>query len=120
MAWIIRGGRAYEYRTVRRDGKVRHECEAIDGGGHDIVEHVVEIDVGGHAQTQTKLPVGGPHLAAQALKAGLVDEVRLLLSPAIVGAGNAALPDGLRMALELLEQRRFGNGVVYVRYRVAG
>ena len=65
------------------------------------------------------LSVGGPHLAAQALKAGLVDEIRLLLSPVIIGAGNAALPDGLRTDLELLEERRFGNGVVYLRYRVA-
>jgi dihydrofolate reductase len=66
-----------------------------------------------------ELSVGGPHLAAQALKAGLVDEVRLFLNPVIIGGGNAALPDGLRADLELLEERRFGNGVVYVRYRVA-
>ncbi len=65
------------------------------------------------------LTIGGATLAAEALTAGLVDEVQLLLSPVIVGGGTPALPTGLRVALELLDERRFGNGVVYVRYRVA-
>lgn len=64
------------------------------------------------------LSVGGPNLAAQALRAGLVDELRLFLTPVVVGGGNAALPAGLRLDLRLLEHRRFGNGVVYVRYSV--
>jgi dihydrofolate reductase len=64
------------------------------------------------------LSVGGPTLAAQALRAGLVDDVQLFLSPVVVGGGNPALPDGLRLDLELLGERRFGNGVVYVAYRV--
>ena len=66
----------------------------------------------------TDLGIGGPHLAAEALRAGLVDEVGLLMSPVIVGGGNRALPDGVRLDLELLDERRFGNGVVYLRYRV--
>jgi dihydrofolate reductase len=66
----------------------------------------------------TDLGIGGPHLAAEALRAGLVDEVGLLVSPVVVGGGNPALPDDLRIDLELLDQRRFGNGVVYLRYRV--
>lgn len=70
------------------------------------------------AAAQRDLTVGGPTLAAQALKAGLVDEIRLFLSPVAVGAGTPALPAGVRLALELLEERRFGNGVVYLRYRV--
>ena len=61
----------------------------------------------------------GPELAAQALRAGLVDEVELLLSPIVVGGGNPALPGGLRVPLELLDERRFANGVVFLRYRVA-
>jgi dihydrofolate reductase len=61
------------------------------------------------------ISVAGPNLAAQALAAGLVDECHLFLSPVVVGGGNAALPPGLR--LELLEQRRFAGGVVYLRYR---
>ena len=63
------------------------------------------------------LSVGGPHLAAQALRAGLVDEIQLFLSPIVVGGGNAALPDGVRIRLELLDERRFTGGVVFLRYR---
>ena len=61
------------------------------------------------------ISVGGPNLGAQALAAGLVDECRLFLTPVVVGGGNAALPAGQR--LELLDQRRFGGGVAYLRYR---
>jgi dihydrofolate reductase len=63
------------------------------------------------------LTVGGPELAAQAIKAGLVDEYHLFLAPVIVGGGNQSLPDNVRLDLELLDERRFGNGMVYVRYR---
>jgi dihydrofolate reductase len=62
--------------------------------------------------------VGGPGLAAHALAAGLVDECHLFLNPVVVGGGTRALPAGLHLELELLDERRFGNGVVYVRYRV--
>ena len=62
--------------------------------------------------------VGGPTLAAHALRAGLVDEVQLLLAPVIVGGGQAALPAGLRLDLELTDERRFDNGTVHLRYRV--
>ena len=62
--------------------------------------------------------VSGPTLAAQAIKLGLVDECRLFLSPIVVGGGNPALPDNVRLGLELLDERRFGNGVVYLHYRV--
>jgi dihydrofolate reductase len=64
------------------------------------------------------LLVAGPELAGQALKAGLVEEIQLLLAPAIVGGGTRALPDDVRLDLELLEERRFGNGTVHLRYRV--
>jgi dihydrofolate reductase len=63
--------------------------------------------------------IGGPHLAAQALEAGLVDEIHLFLHPVIVGGGNAALPDGVRVQLELVAERRFQSGVVHLHYRVA-
>jgi dihydrofolate reductase len=63
------------------------------------------------------LTVGGPHLAAQALAAGLVDECRLYLAPVIVGGGNRAFPDKVRVPLELVEERRFGNGMVFLGYR---
>jgi len=63
------------------------------------------------------LSVGGPDLAAQALKAGLVDECHLFLTPIIVGGGRQSLPSNLRLELELLDERRFGNGMVHLRYR---
>ena len=69
-------------------------------------------------ESERDLTVGGPDLAAQALRAGLVDEIQLFLSPIVVGGGNAALPGDVRVPLELLDERRFGNGVVYLRYRV--
>ena len=63
------------------------------------------------------LTVGGPQLAAQALSAGLVDELQLFITPVLVGGGKRALPDGVSLKLELLEERRFGSGVVYLHYR---
>lgn len=63
--------------------------------------------------------VGGPTLAAAALRAGLVSEIALFLSPAIVGGGLRALPDDLRLDLRLVEAQRFRNGVVFTRHTVA-
>ena len=63
------------------------------------------------------LTVGGPHLAAEAIRAGLVDECQLFLTPILVGGGNQALPDNVRVQLELLDERRFGKGTVFLRYR---
>ncbi|MGH8827688.1 MAG: dihydrofolate reductase family protein [Jiangellaceae bacterium] len=63
------------------------------------------------------LSVGGPNLAAQAFKAGLVDECHLFITPVIVGGGKQSLPNGVRLQLELLDERRFGNGTVHLRYR---
>lgn len=62
--------------------------------------------------------IGGPTLAARALTAGLVDECGFFLNPVVVGGGLPALPDGLDLKLELLDERRFANGVVYLRYGV--
>ena len=64
------------------------------------------------------LTIGGPGLAAHALRAGVVDEIQLFLVPTIVGGGTRALPDDLRIDLELLDERRFEGGVVYLRYRL--
>jgi dihydrofolate reductase len=63
------------------------------------------------------LTVGGPGLAASAIRAGLVDEYQLFLVPAVVGGGTRALPRDVRSGLELTDERRFGNGVVYLCYR---
>jgi dihydrofolate reductase len=64
------------------------------------------------------LTVGGAHLAAHALEAGLVDECHLFIRPVLVGGGKPALPSDTRADLELLDDRRLGNGVVYLRYRI--
>jgi dihydrofolate reductase len=61
--------------------------------------------------------VGGPDLAAQAIKAGLVDECHLLVVPIVVGGGKQSLPSNVHLKLELLDERRFGNGVVHLHYR---
>jgi dihydrofolate reductase len=63
------------------------------------------------------LMVGGPDLAAQAFKARLVDECQLFVAPIIVGAGKRSLPADVRLELELLDERRFGDGMAVLRYR---
>ncbi len=69
------------------------------------------------ASTDHDLSVSGPELAAHAIRAGLVDEYHLFVAPSVVGGGTRWLPDGVRLSLELLEERRFDNGMVYLRYR---
>ena len=63
------------------------------------------------------LTVGGPTLGAHAITAGLVDEYHLFVWPVVLGGGKPFLPNRARLQLELLDERRFGNGVVYLRYR---
>jgi dihydrofolate reductase len=70
------------------------------------------------ASAADDLTVGGPNLAGHAFRAGLVDECQLFIHPVVLGAGKPALPDDMRADLELLDERRFSNGCVYVRYRV--
>jgi dihydrofolate reductase len=69
------------------------------------------------ARAPRDLTVGGPELAAHAIKAGLVDELQLYLMPIVVGGGKPALPSDVRLQLELLDQRRFAGGVIYLCYR---
>jgi dihydrofolate reductase len=64
------------------------------------------------------LGIGGAMLAGEAIRAGLVDEIQLFLSPVMVGGGTRALPDDARLTLELLDETRFASGVVYLRYAV--
>jgi dihydrofolate reductase len=63
------------------------------------------------------LGIGGADLGGQAIAAGVVDEVQLLLVPVLVGGGKRALPDGVHLALDLLDERRFQSGAVFLRYR---
>lgn len=69
--------------------------------------------------SERNVTVGGAQLAGQAIGAGLVDEVHLMILPYLLGGGSQALPDGVRRGLKLLEQHTFDNGSVYVRYGMA-
>jgi dihydrofolate reductase len=68
-------------------------------------------------QTDRALAIGGPDLAAHAFRAGLIDECHFFVNPIILGGGNSAFPTGVRLPLELLDERRFASGVAYLRYR---
>jgi dihydrofolate reductase len=69
------------------------------------------------ASAERDISVGGPGLAANAIAAGLVDEYSFFLTPIVVGGGTRVLPDGVHLPFELLDERRFASGVVYLRYR---
>jgi dihydrofolate reductase len=83
----------------------------------------LERDFDPHAVRQLKaraardLSIGGARLAGQAIKAGLVDEIHLVLTPVVVGGGTQSLPDDVRVNLELIDEQRFGSGVVHLHYR---
>jgi dihydrofolate reductase len=70
------------------------------------------------ASTDLDLMIGGAALAASAFRAGLVDELHLFLSPIMVGGGKPALPDGVRVDLDLVDHRRFADGTAYLHYRL--
>jgi dihydrofolate reductase len=72
------------------------------------------------AGAEHDITVDGPELAAQAIRAGLVDEFQMIVCPVVVGGGTRFFPGGVRLDLELVEERRFGNGVVVLRYAVRG
>jgi dihydrofolate reductase len=72
------------------------------------------------AEAGRDITVGGPDLAGQALAAGLVDECQLFVAPIVIGGGKPSLPNNIRLELELLDERRFGNGMVYLCYRCLG
>ena len=69
------------------------------------------------AQLPHDISVAGPNLAAQAIRAGLVDEYHLLVTPIMLGGGKRVLPSNVGVKLDLLDERRVGNGWVYLRYR---
>lgn len=69
-------------------------------------------------EADADLSIGGAELAGLALRAGLVDDVNLMLVPILVGGGKPALPRGIAQKLELVDERRFRSGFVYLSYRV--
>lgn len=72
------------------------------------------------ANAERDINVAGPELAAQAIQAGLVDEIQMRICPVIIGGGRGFFPDGARLDLELLEERRFRNGEIFLRYAILG
>ena len=93
--------------TAPRSARTRIERE-FDG---DAVRRL-------KADSLHDLTVDGPSLAAEAIRQGLVDEFQMIVCPVIVGGGKRFFPEGVRLELELMEERRFGNGVVVLRYSV--
>jgi dihydrofolate reductase len=72
------------------------------------------------AEAGHDIDVAGPELAAQAISASLVDEIQMIVCPVVVGGGKRFFPERVRLDLELLGERRFGNGVIFLRYGVRG
>ena len=97
---------------------VSSTLHAVDTARTTLVPHLDTAAIARlKAEATRDIGIGGPTRAAEAIRAGLVDEYYWLLSPVLVGGGLRALPDGVRLSLELIDERRFGNGVVYMRYR---
>lgn len=95
--------RTLEHVSTRKTQLERN----LDPGAVRQLKEVVEQDI----------LIGGAELAAHAFRSGLIDECHLFLLPIIVGGGKRSLPDNVRLELELLDERRFGSGVVFLRYR---
>ena len=70
------------------------------------------------ANSEHDILIEGPEIASHAFRAGLIDECHLFILPVVVGGGKSAIPNNLRLNLELLEEQHFGNGTVYLRYRI--
>jgi dihydrofolate reductase len=136
------GRRMYEvmagWETVRADGDgapVTRDFAAIWQAAEKIVYSSTLAEVAGprtrierafdpavvrelKAASPRDLTIGGPELAGHAFAAGLVDECHLIVAPVVVGAGTPSLPRAVRLELELLDERCFGNGMVHLHYRV--
>ena len=109
-----------DFATVWRSAdKVVYSRTLDTVGPRTRVERTFDPEAIRHlkAEADRDLAVGGPELAAAAIRAGLVDEYQLFLTPVVVGGGKPALPGGVRLDLELVDERRFANGTVHLRYR---
>jgi dihydrofolate reductase len=84
------------------------------------IERHFDVDAVRALKERGNVSVGGPALAAQAIRAGLVDEYHLFVTPVVVGGGTPVFPAGVRAGLEMAGERRFAGGVVYLRYRAQG
>ena len=110
FAAIWRGAEKIVYsRTLQRTSSAKTRIEReLDP---DAVRHMKEM-------ADSDITIGGAELAGEAIRAGLVDQCHLFLVPVLVGAGKPSLPAGVRAQLHLLDERRFGSGVIYLRYHL--
>ena len=119
---LSRPGPMRDFAAIWRDvPKVVFSRTLAGAGEGATVEH--EVDPAAvralKAQPGGDMTVGGPDLAATFFAHGLVDELRLYVHPVVIGRGRRPLPDDAHLDLDLVESRRFGNGVVLLRYAVA-
>jgi len=84
------------------------------------IERSFDLDAVRALKEHGNVSVGGPTLAAEAIRAGLVDEYHLLVTPVVVGGGTPVFPEGVRAKLDIADERQFAGGVVYLRYRAQG
>ena len=110
-----------DYATVWRgsDKVVYSSTLASVSSGRTRLEREFDVEAVRRLKDESVglVSIGGPTLAAHALRAGLVDEIQLFVSPVVVGGGIRFLPEGVSLELQLIDQRRFDNGVVYSSYR---
>jgi dihydrofolate reductase len=112
---------AREYGELWRAADKVVYSRTLDGVSSERTRIERELDLDAirqlKATASADMSIGGPELAGQAIAAGLVDELHLLVVPVIVGGGKPALPAGVHAALELVDERRFRSGVVHLHYR---
>jgi dihydrofolate reductase len=112
----------HEYAEIWRAAEKVVYSRTLETGSSARTRIEREFDPDGVRQLKESvtadISVGGAELAGQAIAAGLVDECHLFLFPVVVGAGKRALPDGVRAQLELVDERRFGSGVVHLHHRL--
>jgi dihydrofolate reductase len=127
LAWETKPGLADQSPVMRNFAEIWRAAEKIVYSktleAVSTAKTRIERDFAPEAVRQMKaaarrdITVGGSDLAAQAFEAGLVDELHLFVAPIVVGGGKQSLPDKVRLELELLDERRFGRGMVHLRYR---
>jgi dihydrofolate reductase len=126
-AWETLGTHSDEPAYIREFGELWRASEKIVysttldsvAAAHTRVERAFEPDLIRRMKGDLAgdISISGPTLAAQAIAAGLVDEYQLFVVPVVVGGGTRCLPDGIRLDLQLVDEHRFDNGMVYVSYR---
>ncbi len=110
-----------EYAEIWRDADKIVFSRALDRVSTDRTRIEREFDPDAirrlKEEAERDISVGGPTLAAEAIRAGLVDEVHLVVVPILLGGGTSAFPTGVRIDLELIDERRFAGGAVHLHYR---